>query len=464
MISTSYLNTGIAFLGNLILAYLLSPRDFGVFSLASSLLLFVFMFAGFGSQESIIQCRDEQIEHLVSTAFWISISLSCFLAILGSSVGIIVINHYDSSVVYIIIALSWLNVIAAISQSYAAVLKREMRYKPVALAQTAATAISFILAILVAWLGGRYWALLIRQSALIFIRWYAFKKASQYRLSFNVNREAAKWIWKFGWQLMTSRIAEVFLDRGDKLLVGAFLGETTLGYYSLAYRLSLVGTEFTQNTISSVTHSLYATVQHSKERLALSFERAFLWLSYVTPLLGVIVFLTGEEIVVSLYGQKWAIAAVVFRNMAPFLGLLPLRENLRYFLVGSGHVNDAVKVLSVQVLFTAISITSVLATGYGIITVVWCVNIGLLFSFFGMIYYTSRVVTIDWGRILLKPLGYSLFAGLIGFSLPALEISSGFLLVLMQVIIPSFIYLAILMLLERHDLWNEFKIIRSYLQ
>ena len=82
--SAAYACAAVAFIGNVFLARLVLPTDFGVYALASSFVSLVLMISGFGSQEAIVQCRNDTIRELIPTAFWISTGLGLSLALAGS--------------------------------------------------------------------------------------------------------------------------------------------------------------------------------------------------------------------------------------------------------------------------------------------------------------------------------------------------------------------------------------------
>src|SRR5271157_100882 len=271
--STGYANILIGFVGNLLLARILMPEDFGVFALASSLLVFVTMFTGFGSQEAIEQCRDESIVDLIPTAFWISLAIGLIVAAAGILIGLALWPYYGSTTGLMIIAMSVLVPFTSFENARAAVLQRDMVYKPVALTQTISSAASFILGVIAALFGMGPWALLVRQCSLTIIYCIGMEISSDYRLPRVYNKEAARWIWNFGWRKMFIQINDVVYGRYDNLMVGTFMGDTQLGYYSQAYRLAWLGQQFTQGAIAPILLPMFATVQFSVDKLRYSFER-----------------------------------------------------------------------------------------------------------------------------------------------------------------------------------------------
>ena len=456
-----YLRIAISAGGNILLARILLPDDFGVFTLAISIQSIIFMLAGFGSQESIIQCRDEKIRGLIPTAFWISILLGLILALLSTSVAIILRGHYQETVIQLLIALSWLNLFNILGYAYGAILERKLSYRPIAIINFIATLLSFTFAIAAAMLGVGPWALVIREAMLGAVLLFGLRWASKYRLAYVFNIQAARWIWSFGWRMLVSRTTEVILDRVDKLIVGTFLGTSSLGYYSLSYRFALLGQRLTQGPIQPVIFSTFAAVQESREKLKYGFKRVNYWLLRGALLLGLIVFFLGQNLVLLLLGENWERAGRVLQSMSIFFIFVPLYGSLKNFLVGSGNVNNVVQVRVWQLVFTIPAMGAAAYWG-DLITFVWVLNVSYFISWLLLAQRASDVVELNWG--------YLIKGGIIAFFFTGVTALAVFYLVLpslhplVDVLIRgSFVlgmYVIILFLVERNQILNEWEVIR----
>ena len=188
--STGYVNILIGFVGNLLLARILMPEDFGIFALASSLLVFVTVFTGFGSQEAIMVCHDEAIVDLIPTAFWISLAIGVIVATAGILTGLAVWPHYGRTTGLIIIALSALVPFTSLANARDSLLRRDMVYKPIALTLTISNAVSFVLGVVAALFGMGPWALLVRVGSAAIFYWLGMEVSSNYRLQriYNTSR------------------------------------------------------------------------------------------------------------------------------------------------------------------------------------------------------------------------------------------------------------------------------------
>lgn len=460
----TYISAAISFGGNIFLVRLLTPEDFGMYALATSLLSLLFVLSGFGSQESIVQCRAETIQHLIPTAFWLTAGLGLGLAMAGSLLGALLVTWYGATVGGLVVLLSWLSLVGMISNLYGAILKRELSYKPVALTQTLATFTSFSLAGLAAYSHWGIWSLFVRQAAQTSLELIGFAWASGYRLELKFDWQTAGWIWNFGWKVMGNRIGEVLFERVDKLVIGNFLGPAALGHYSIAYRLALIGHQFGYGVVHSVVFSIFAREQKDLHRLHRYLEKLYYWLFRLVLLFGLLVWFCGPGLVVFIYGPEWQLAGSIFQNMSVLLIVLPLETSLRVFLIGSGHVDAVLKVWAGHLSFFLPAILMATYWG-GLRWTVWSINVSICLSWLLAIRYTSQLVGVRWNVCIKAPL----VAGLISFmcvesiTYMGYLTSGSFLEILLRGSLAGATFITGLHIMERRSLQAEWALIRARL-
>lgn len=457
-----YIQLVSAFFGNIMLARILLPEDFGTFALASSLLTFLFMFAGFGSQEAVIQCRDEAISELIPTAFWFTLAIALGLSLIGLVISNALRNFYSNEVISIVNVLILVKLLDNVGLFFSAILKRDLYFKPIAQFSILAVFSSFLLAGIAAWLGAGSWALVLREVSAVLIRLLGLYWVSNYRIRFKFNWPAARWIWSFGWRMMFSRITEVIFGRFDNFVVGTLLGTISLGHYTLSYRLAFLGQQLTQGAIQPVVLAAFSRVQQSTQKLKYGFERLNYWLWRVTLPLGLSVALVGEELVVWIYGDKWQLAGQVFQSMFLFLALLPVYGSVKQFLIGSGHLGLVVKTQLIQLGFFVPGVIAAAVMG-NLFTVVWIVNISLLLSWWLMSRFACTVAAIDWVYVIKAPLLAVAASSAVGLGCRALldNEPKAYVFIGLQLVSVFVIYLASLFILEYESLRGEVDLIRA---
>ena len=153
----------------IIIAKLLMPSDYGLFGMAIFVTGYAELFSGLGLGSAIIQ-RNDLNKRELSSIFWFALfvsllfALSCFpisylTARLFNNAGIIPLTQ-SASIIFI---LSGLQIVPA------ALLQKEMEFKKVGWVEMVSTCISSILMLLIAYLGGGFWALMGGRMVRVFV-------------------------------------------------------------------------------------------------------------------------------------------------------------------------------------------------------------------------------------------------------------------------------------------------------
>src|SRR6478609_3583137 len=142
-----------------ILARLLTPRDFGLVAMVTAVTGFLAMFRHAGLATPTVQ--REHITHAqVSNLFWINLGVSGLCAlILAASSPIMARFYHDSRITYITLALSTTFLIGGFRVQHLALLKRRMRFKAIAVIEVGSMAVGVVVGVVMALLDYRYWSL-----------------------------------------------------------------------------------------------------------------------------------------------------------------------------------------------------------------------------------------------------------------------------------------------------------------
>lgn len=396
--------TAVSFLGNLALARLLSPVEFGDFTVAASVALLIYMVAGFGSQEALIQYRGEDETEVVATAFWVSIGVGVVLAVVSVLIGVVVqqLGWYDNTISTLVIALSIIYFGRICSTTLGTLLQRDLNHQPIAVIFAVSKVLSFTIAVIAAWRGAGIWALFIREAIEILVNLIGLLYANQTIPKFGFTRAALNHLLRFGSRILVVRVSETVYGRVDNLLVERLFGSAALGSYGMAYRLSQLGHELTYQTIGSVMFSAFATIQSSKERLKVGFERSTYWLIRFALLVSLVAFAAGEEVTVLLYGEPWREAGKLLVWMTPFIFFLPLYSNNRMLLEAIGLLNETIYASLIKAAVFVLGLL-VFPRFFGLAGVVLTVHLSMFTGWLLLSYYIGRHLLIDWLHLGLRP-------------------------------------------------------------
>src|SRR5690606_27436493 len=217
----------------------LSPADIGVFSLVAAYLLFMQVLGEGGIAEFIVQ-RSES-NHAQDSAIFFSQLLSSSglaLIIMAASpwVAPFLISHPDA--VPILIASALPIPLIGIIKVPEALTRKALQFKLLAYRGLATSGIAGSVGMFMAYKGFGVWALVVKQvleavidAVLIFLatRW----SPSRPQLS----RELLTQPFAYGKHILGARLLDALYTRIDIFLIGHFIGNSVLGYYSVGQKI-----------------------------------------------------------------------------------------------------------------------------------------------------------------------------------------------------------------------------------
>lgn len=358
---------GISFLVFLILARLLTPEAFGLVALASVFTAFLQIFLDTGFNDAIVQRTHVDREHL-DTAFWTAILIGTGLTIAGIAGAGLAASFFQEPTLAPII--SWLSLsflFSALKSTQQGVLRRRLAFKSLAIRTLIATLVSGLAGITAAFMGFGVWSLVIKSLVNGVVGTVVLWRVSDWRPGLSFSRAHFKELFSFGINIIGINILNFFNRRSDDLLIGYFLGATTLGYYNIAYRLLLMGTNLLTGVISAVAFPAFSRLQKEPERLRRAFYTATQYTSLISFPAFIGLAVLAPELVPVVYGPQWAPSIPVMQVLA-FIGIL---HSIFYF--NSSVIRALGKpawVLGIGVLNATVNFTAfLLVVRWGIVAV-----------------------------------------------------------------------------------------------
>lgn len=303
----------IAFLVFLVLARLLSPRDFGVVAMANVFVALVQSVSGQGLASAVIQAGHLSKEQLDS-AFWGSVGTGVVSAAVAvAAAGYIAELMAEPSVPPLVRALAPLLVLLPLQRMPEALLKRELEFKVVALRRILSITLSGSVAICLAYFGAGAWSLvahqLVAQTANVAILW----GASGWRPRLSFSWQAYRSLLPYGLNVSGYSLLNFVYRGADEMVVGYLLGPVVLGFYNVAHRILRLLNMVLVDTVAQVAFPLFSRLQSERARLVRAFleasELAGLW---ATPAFLLFCML-APELVPLVLGEQWTASVSILQ-------------------------------------------------------------------------------------------------------------------------------------------------------
>ena len=335
---------GVKFLLNMastmILARLLMPRDFGLVAMVMTVTNFLRVFKDAGL--SIATVQRERITHAqVSNLFWINVAVSAVSTlVLAASAPIIARFYGNPRLIPITLFLSVTFLISGSTIQHQALLKRQMRFKALALIEVGSMAVGVFVAVLMAALGYGYWSLvgssLSIQTAGLILTW----SVSRWRPQLPTRHSGIGPLVSFG----AHRTAGDFilsLARGsDNLLIGRSYGSAALGLYSRASALLIGPLEQFLYPINVVFIPALSRLQSQPERYRSTFLRLYEAIALAGFFFTGLCLALARPLTLVLLGPKWGQAAAIFGGFTVAALCIPLGNASAWLFTSQGRGRD----------------------------------------------------------------------------------------------------------------------------
>lgn len=322
--------------GMAVLARLLLPADFGVFGKTVALTGFITVLSSGGLSLATVQ-RAEITHEQVSTLFWLNLALGLAIGAALAALGPAMAWFYrDPRVLWLVVALAGSVVVDSLAIQHTALMQRQMRFGTIGSLNVTARIVGFVAAIWSAWMGAGYWALAIQVygtgvTRLALTVWSCRWLPSLPRRKSGVRPMVALGANQTGFSILN------FANRNmDNILIGRYVSDIALGFYSQAYRLLLLPVQQINTPISSVVMPALSRLQDQPERFARFYYRALGTITFLgMPVVGFLL-VDARAIIEIVLGPKWLPVVPIFQalGIAAFFGTFNVAGGWVYSSLG----------------------------------------------------------------------------------------------------------------------------------
>lgn len=288
----------------LVVARLLQPSDYGLIGMAAIYLALVQLFSEFGLATAVITIQDlneNQVSQLNTASLLFAVAGFTFSVALAIPVGMF---FRAPQLPLVITVMSTAFLILAFSVVPNALLRREMRFKTLAIIEGLQGVVQAISTLILAFLGFGYWALVLGNlsfSLAATILTLLSKRQRFARPHLPTIRNALV----FSWHIFVGRLSYSLYCDSDFIIAGRVLGEASLGAYTVAWTFVNSPLEKLTTMVNRVTPSIFAAIQTDYTALRR-------YLRNITGALSLVIFptvlgmaLVANDFVRFALGQKW---------------------------------------------------------------------------------------------------------------------------------------------------------------
>ena len=337
-IAMSKIGAQVLMLGTLvILARLLTPREFGAVAVITAVLTLGLVLQEAGLSSATIQ-RERVSNEAVSTMFWINVALGLTMTTTFAALSHPIANFFrQPDLAAICQATSVTFLLNGLVVQHRALLQRSMRFMTTARIDLGSALVGSLCAIALAGAGFGYWALvaqlLIRDTFAMLMLVHAVRwRFNRPALTGEVREMLA-----FGFPMLGFSVMLTVALNLQAVLVGRGIGIADAGIYTRAHALANIPQSLLQSAAAHVALPRLSRAQHDDAGFASFYYSGVQLLCLVTlPIvLGFAVF--GDLIALVLYGSQWGEVSELLRVFSVGLAVAPLLHSTGPVFIASGE-------------------------------------------------------------------------------------------------------------------------------
>ncbi len=312
----SFALSGLSLISLFVFARLLSAESFGLVAISLSIVQVLAVPVELLFHDALIQRSDLTPAH-VNSAFTVSVGLGVGLCaccwIFADLVEALMGEPHLGSV------LRWLS-LSLVGSGFGAVLaamqRRKLEFRSLALRSMIGRSTSAVIAVAMALLGAGMWSLVVQQVLLVclasLVLWVLADERPRFRFAWQPTRE----LLSFGLYVMVYQLLIVFTPRVFMILIGAALGTESAGLISIAFRGLDMLRDLLASALMQVAIPAFAKLREKTAALFDAYNHSVQLTTLVTYPLFVGLAVCAQEVVVVAFGPQWSAAVPYFAIVA----------------------------------------------------------------------------------------------------------------------------------------------------
>lgn len=304
----------------MVLARLLSPKEYGVAAIATVIISFLQMFCTMGIGPAVIQKELNPKE--LDSIFTFSLVIGVIMTTLFFFAAIPISDFYGNEQLRPVCQILSVQLLfAAVNMVPSALMAKDKRFKEIAKRTLILQLLTGVVSVFAAWKGAGVYALLISPvvTAIGIFIW----NRCYYRVNIDwkFDMRPMKRIFSYSSYQFLFEFSNYFSRNLDKLIIGRVIGVDALGIYEKAYRLMQLPMQNVTAVINPVLQPVLRGLQDDKADLARKYVKIVKFVATISFPTGVILASMSREIICIFFGDRWDAAIPIFSILALSLPL-----------------------------------------------------------------------------------------------------------------------------------------------
>jgi lipopolysaccharide exporter len=324
-----------AFLSTLVLARLLTPADFGLVALATTMLAVLSALTELSLANALVHHVEPTNEHL-NTAWSLNMMRGVLIGLLFCAIADPIASLYkDPRLMPIMIVLGLTSIMSGATNPKIVMFARNLVFRQDFILTVLSKFAGFLTALVAALIYRSYWALVIgsvtTQLSTILLSYLICPYLPRASL-----RHASD-LWSYSVWLWLGGIVNTLNWKSDQLLIGGSLGPADLGYYTMGDNLAAMPTREATAPLVQTLFPVFARLRSDPPKLRRAYCSTQTFLSAVALPIAIGCALIAEPLVSLTMGEKWLPAVPVIQVLSCVYGLQTLSTAVQPLAMAQGR-------------------------------------------------------------------------------------------------------------------------------
>lgn len=340
----------------IVLARLLVPEDFGLISLAMVILGIVNLFSDLG-MGSVLVLRRDLDDVARGTVLSLLLIFGAVLAVVLAAVAPWVASLFQTPrLARVLTALAVTVFVSGLTWFYESLLQGELEFRKRFVSQAAQSISYAAFAIPLAMLGAGVWSLVIGQTAAVAVYAVVLLWITPFRVRIALDMRAAREVIASGVGFLLQGGVALVKQNLDYLSIGRVMGVTSLGFYSLSFRLAELPYWSIADPVAKVTFPGFARMRHQGEDITVPYLTSLRLVALVACPVGTILAASADPFVRAIYGEKWVPMIVPLSILGIWAAVRPVQGMTGWLLnsFGQARISGLVSAITVGPLLVAV--------------------------------------------------------------------------------------------------------------
>ena len=317
----NFSNIGIQFIIGIILARILSPKEFGLIGMITVFISISQSFIDSGFSNSLIR-KNNCTQKDYSTVFYFNLIIGVVFYTLLFFLAVPISNFFNEpKLIEIIRILGIVLIISSFSIIQRAILTKRVDFKLQTKISIISSIVSGAIAIYMAYSGYGVWSLvwktIVATLTTSTLLWFWNNWYPQFIFNFKVFGEH----FKFGYKLLLSGLINTLYLNVYYLIIGKFFSAVELGYYTRAEQFSNLPSSNITGVINRVSYPVLSQLQDEPLKLKSGYKKLIKTTMFISFVLMIGMAAIAKPLILTLIGVKWA-SSIIYLQLLCFSAML----------------------------------------------------------------------------------------------------------------------------------------------